>query len=394
MDFHFKKEEEDFRQEVRQFLMEELNPDWIALSSFMIYGEEKLWEGARKMAHKLGQKGWLTLGWPEEYGGVPGAYFKKLILFEEMAYHGAPGVDPFGVKMLAPILLVYGTEEQKRRHLPPIARGEITWCQGFSEPDAGSDLASLRTQATEAADCFTVNGQKVWTTGAHRADWCFLLARSDPESSRHRGISFFLVDMKTPGVTVSPIINILGEHCFNEIFFDTVMISKENLVGEKNRGWYVAMSLEGFERSGIEYCAECRRYLEKLVKFVKEAEENRGDISIKTSDVWRKLSNLTAMVEASRWLAYRVGWLQSKGQEVAYEAAMSKVYGSELMQRIGETWMEVLGPYGQLVPGSKWVPFQGEIEQWCSGNLGRKFGGGTSEIQRNLIATMGLKLPR
>jgi alkylation response protein AidB-like acyl-CoA dehydrogenase len=393
MDFHFTEEEEDFRQEVRQFLREELDPDWVAPSNFAIFGDDGLWAAAQKMAQKLSEKGWLTLGWPEAYGGKPGSQFKKLILFEEMAYHGAPGVDPFGVKMLAPILLAYGTEEQKRRHLPPIAQGKLMWCQGFSEPDAGSDLAALRTAAKETDDCFIVNGQKVWTSGGHRADWSFFLARTDPDAARHRGISFFLVDMKTPGITVSPLINILGEHCFNEIYFDDVRIPKENLVGEKNKGWYVAMSLEGFERSMIEYSAECRRYFERFVQFLKEADDHRKDL-IKKSDIRRRLAKLAAMIEAARWLAYRVAWQQSKGGEVAYEAALSKVYGSELMQHMGQVCLDILGLYGQLIPGSKWAPLKGEIERWYVGNLGRTIGGGTSEIQRNLIATIGLKLPR
>ena len=394
MDFRFTKEEEEFRQEVRRFLKQELRPDWVAPSTFHVFGDDRLWSGFLSMARKLGEKGWLTLGWPEEYGGKPGSYLKKLILFEELAYHGASGVDMFGVKMLAPILINLGSEEQKRRHLPPIARGEAVWCQGFSEPDAGSDLASLRTQAREEGEYFIVNGQKIWTSGAHRADWCFLLARSDPQSTRHRGISFLLLDMKTPGVSVSPVINILGEHCFNEIFFDNVRIPKENLVGEKNRGWYVAMSIESFERSGIEYNAECRRYLERLVEFVKNPDKDGSHVPVARPDLWQKLAELTVRAEVGRWLTYRVAWLQSKGQDVSCEAAMSKVYGTELMQRVGRMWMEVLGLYGQLVAGSKWAPFHGEIEKWSTGNLGRKFGGGTSEIQRNIIATMGLRLPR
>ena len=393
MDFRFTIEEEDFRQEVRQFLKEELQPDWVAPSNFAIFGDDGLWAAAKKMAQKLSEKGWLTLGWPEAYGGKPGSHFKKLILFEEMAYHGAPGIDPFGLKMLAPILLAYGTEEQKRRYLPPIAQGKSTWCQGFSEPDAGSDLASLRTVAEETVDCFIVNGQKVWTSGAHRADWCFFLARTDPDGTRHRGISFFLVDMKTPGISVSPLIDILGEHCFNEIYFDEVRIPKENLVGEKNRGWYVAMSLEGFERSMIEYSAECQRYFDMFVQFMKEVDHHRNG-SVKRSDICRKLAKLIPMIEAARWLAYRVAWQQSKGEQVAYEAAMSKVYGSELMQHMGQVWLDILGLYGQLVPGSKWAPLQGNIGRWYFGNLGRTIGGGTSEIQRNLIAMIGLKLPR
>ena len=393
MDFQFTEEEESFRQDVRQFLKKELRPDWVAPSIFHIYGDDRIWEGHREMAHKLAQKGWLTLGWPEEYEGTPGSHFKRVILYEEMAYHGAPGVDPFGVKMLAPILLAHGTEEQKREHLPGIAKGEVMWCQLFSEPDAGSDLASLRTTAVEKNDHFIVNGQKVWTTGAHRADWGFLLARTDPKLARHRGISFLLLDMKTPGVTVRPLTNILGEHCFNEVYFDDVKVPKKNLVGQKNQGWYIAMSLENFERSGIEHFAECRRFLERLVRFVKEARSETG-FTVSLSEAERELAELTVELEVGRWLAYRVAWLQSRGQEVTSEAAMSKLYGSELMQRIGRAGMRILGLYGQLVPGSNWALLKGDIEKWFVGNLGRTIGGGTSEIQRNIIALRGLGLPK
>jgi alkylation response protein AidB-like acyl-CoA dehydrogenase len=393
MDFRFTVEEEDFRKEVQQFLQKELNPEWVTCSNFQIFGNDKLWLAYKTMARKLAQKGWLTIDWPEQYGGKPGSKLKKMILLEEMIYHGAPGIDPFGLKMLAPILMVYGTEEQKKRHLIPIANGEVTWCQAFTEPEAGSDLASLRTQAKEDGDHFILNGQKVWITSAHRADWAFTLARTDPQTTRHTGLSFFLVDMKTPGVTVRPLINIIGEHSFNEIFFDDVKVPKTNMVGEKNKGWYVTMSLEGFERSGIEHSAESRRFLERLIKLVNEIKDNE-QFQIDQIDARNKLAELAVDVEVGRWLAYRVAWLQSKGQEVAYEAAASKVFNSELMQRIGIVGMQIAGLYGQLIPGSNWALLNGDIEKWYVSNLGRSLGGGTSEIQRNLIAQRGLGLPR
>jgi alkylation response protein AidB-like acyl-CoA dehydrogenase len=357
----------------------------------MVFGDDKLWAGFQEITRKLAKKGWLALGWPEEYGGQSGSYLKKVILIEEMTYFGVAGIDPFGVKMLAPILLAHGNKEQKAKHLPPIARGETQWCQCFSEPDAGSDLASLKTRAKDEGDHFVVNGQKVWTSGAHRSTWGFLLARTDTQESRHRGLTFLLVDLKTPGITVRPLTNILGESCFNEVYFDNVRVPKENMVGEKNKGWYVAMSLESFERSGIEHYAECRRYLDKLITAVKD---DLIPISIPLSDARQRLTQLAVETEINRWIAYRVAWMQSQRHEVACEAAMSKLYGSELMQRIGRLGMQILGPYGQLLEGTKWAPLKGDLEKWYIGNLGRTIGGGTSEIQRTIIAMRGLDLPR
>lgn len=390
MEFVFTSEEEAFRQEVREFLATELRPEDVAASTFLFFGDDRLWDAYLKMTKKLAAKGWLALGWPEKYGGSSGSYFRKVILFEEIAYKGAPGIDPFGVKMLAPILLAKGTEEQKMKHLPAIAKGETTWCQCFSEPDAGSDLASLKTVAKEDGDYFLLDGQKVWTTGAHRADWAIVLARTNQELSRHRGISFFMVDMKTPGIDVRPLTNILGERCFNEVYFDAVKIPKENMIGQKDRGWYVAMSLEGYERSGIEHAAECRRYLDRLIAFVNDPQNEN---IIDKQDAIDRLSKLVVRVDVCRWLAYRVAWLQKTGSEVSYEASMSKVFGSELMQDIGQVAMELLGLYAPLTPESKWAPLYGDIEKWFVGNLGRTIGGGTSEIQRNVIATRGLGLP-
>ena len=288
--------------------------------------------------------------WPKEYGGQGASPILSLIFNEEMSYHGAPGRDAFGARMLGPTLMLYGTEEQKRSFLPPVARGEVQWCQGYSEPQAGSDLASLSTRADDKGDYFLVNGSKVWTSLAHRADWMMVLVRTDIEAPKHRGISFLLVDMKSPGVEVRPIMNMAGTHEFNEVFFDDVQVPKGNLVGEKDRGWYVAVTLLDFERSGIEYAASSRRLLDDLWAFMKDS---KGGASQRGDQEW--ISELLAQryveTEVARLIAYRVAWMQSQGIVPNREASMSKVFGSENFQRVADTGMKVLGQYGLLVAG-------------------------------------------
>ncbi len=256
---------------MRGFLAQELPPGWVGFRGLGERGEtpEEI-ALFKEMARKLGRKGWLSLAWPTEFGGAGASHMAQLILEEEMHYHRAPGKDIFGTGMLAPTLIQHGTPEQQARHLSGIARGEVFWCQGFSEPGAGSDLASLSTRAVDKGDHFVVSGQKVWSSGAHKADWCFFLARTDPDAPKHRGISFLLVDMKSPGITVRPLINMVNMHSFNELFFDEVKVPRENLVGEVNGGWYVAMTTLNFERSGIIWFAGGRRTREDLVRLVNE----------------------------------------------------------------------------------------------------------------------------
>ena len=273
MDFSFSAEDEGFRRELGEFLRRELPPDWEGGGR---WPEEADWEVTCEMRKKLAQRGWLTMHWPREYGGQGATPIRSTIFNEEMSYNRAPGRDIFGVRMLAPTLMIYGTEAQKRAFLPPIARGEVQWCQGYSEPGSGSDLASLQTKAVSDGDDYLIDGSKIWTTLAHRADWIMLLARTDPDAPKHKGISFMLVDMRSPGVSVQPVYNMTGGHDFNEVLFDNVRVPKSNLVGEENQGWYVAVTLLDFERSGIDYSATSRRLLGDLVDFVRNARGN-GD---------------------------------------------------------------------------------------------------------------------
>ena len=276
MDFKFSTEEETFQNDVNGFLKQELPSDWTGETAYA--SSDDGWDFNLKMKKKLAEKGWLTLGWPKEYGGMEASIMSQVLFNEQMAYNRAPGIDIWGIKMLAPTLMVHGTEEQKQRFLPPVANGEVQWCQGYSEPGSGSDLASLQTRAEVDGDEYVVNGTKIWTSNGHRADWIILLARTDTDAPKHRGITMLLVDMKTPGISVNPIVNMAGMHEFNQVFFDNVRVPKRNLVGEENRGWYVGATLLDFERSGVQYSAEARRTIDDLVGFIKDNPSSNFDL--------------------------------------------------------------------------------------------------------------------
>ena len=275
---------------------------------------------------------------------------KMAIFAEEMMYHEAPGKDGSGVGLLAPAVMRHGTPEQKRKYLPPIAKGEVTWAQGFSEPESGSDLASLRTRAVKDGDDYLITGQKIWSSGAHLADWMFVLARTDPDAPKHRGITYFLVDMKTPGITVRPIINMVGDHHFNEEYFDNVRVPAENIVGELNRGWYAAMTTLNSEREGTTYTARARKPLDMLIELMKQARANGCELTV--SDTLRhRLAERLLETEVSRLLAYRIAWMVDQGLEPQHEASISKLISSELLMRVANTGMQVLGLMGQLAEG-------------------------------------------
>ena len=394
MDFRFSEEAEKFRSEVQGFIKEELPSDWIGMGSTggLEAETDEEWEFCSSMKRKLGAMGWLSLAWPEEYGGQ-GDLIKQFILNEEMFYNEAPGVDFPGACMLAPVLMRHGTDDQKKAFLPSIARGEATWCQGFSEPGAGSDLAALSTRAKEEEDCFVIEGQKVWTSNAHRADRCFFIARTDPTVPKHKGISFFLLDMKTPNITIRPLQDIVGGRFFNEVFFDNVRVPKENLVGQRNQGWEVTMSTLGFERSGVHRLSSARRSVAHLVEYMMET-KGEGLTSAQIVMFRQKLAELYLEGELGRLLAMRVAWVQSQGKVVEHEASMSRVFGCELLQRVSNTGMQLLGLYGQLKEGSKWARLRGRLASDYLGNVAATVGAGTSEIQRNVIALRGLGLPR
>ena len=389
MDFEFSNEELSFRNELSAWLKDELanRPQEGGNDA------DAEWAFGLEMRKKLADKGWLTMAWPEEYGGQGVSHMMQVVFAEEMSYTRAPGRDVFGTRMMAPTLMIHGTEEQKREFLPPVSKGEVQWCQGYSEPESGSDLASLQTRAVEDGDDFIINGTKIWTSSAHRADHIMVLTRTDPDAPKHRGISFLLCDMNTPGLTVNPIINMAGDHGFNMVTFDNVRVPKKNLVGEQNRGWYVGATLLDFERSGVDYSAGGRRVLEELITYAKDNDQN-GSLIASNPIMRNRLADLAIEVDVSRLISYNIAWMQGEGLVPNKESSMGKVVGTELQQHLSETGMQMLGLHGQLEPGSKYAPMQGRIEHMHLTNVSETIQAGTSEIQRNIIATRGLGLPR
>lgn len=395
MEFRFTAEEEAFRREVREFLRAELPADWAATEGAGALGEggEERWDFLREFQKKLARRGWLTLGWPTEHGGMGASHMMQVIYNEEMTYYRAPVQIGVGPDRLGPTVILYGTDQQKAQHLPGIVNAETVWCQGFSEPAAGSDLASLQTRAVADGDSFVIKGQKIWTSLAHRADWCIVLARTDPDAPKHKGISYLLVDMKTPGIEVRPLVDLMNRHTFNELFFDNVRVPRGGLVGELNRGWYVAAATLDFERSGINRVVAGYRLYEELVEHAARIKRN-GRPLIAEVPVRTKLAEIGIEFTIGRLLAYRVAWMQSTGQIPNAEASMSKMYGSELQQRLATAGVTILGLAGQLGPGSDRAPLGGRIEQYHLLASALTVAAGTSEIQRGIIAGRGLGLPR
>ncbi|MBI2918065.1 MAG: acyl-CoA dehydrogenase family protein [Chloroflexi bacterium] len=388
MDFGLSPQEESFREAVRAFLRAELPAGWQGpVDTASDAADDDLWAISLEMRRKLAARGWLSLAWPRQYGGLGASHLQQIVFDEGMAYHRAPGLDIIGGRMVGPALMEYGTEEQKRAHLGAICRGEVTWCQGFTEPDAGSDLASLQTRAEPQGDGFVITGQKVYTGRAHRAQWCALLARTNPQAPKHKGISYFLVDMSSPGVVVRPLVDMMGRHFFNQLTFDGVWVPRSCLVGEQDQGWYAAVATLNFERTGIDYSASARRTLEDIAAYTQTLRPRLSEVRR------RQLADRAVETQVSRWLAYRVGWLQAKGLIPSYEASMSKAFGSELLQRLAATAMGILGPYAVLA-GSRWAPLGGWLSQFSLRSISATIPGGTTEVQRNIIATRGLGLPR
>ena len=387
MHFTFTPDESAFQRDLRAFLKAELPPDWKGADED---GRTDDVELERHIRQGLIDRNWLTMAWPRQYGGQDASNVKSAIFAEEMAYHEAPGKDNWGIGMLAPAIMQHGTPDQKRKYLPPIARGETTWCQGFSEPESGSDLASLQTRAVKDGDDYLITGQKIWSSEAHRSDWMFLLARTDPDAPKHRGITFFLVDLKTPGITIRPIINMVGDHHFNEEYFDNVRVPSENVIGEVNRGWYVAMTTLNFERDGTTYTAKARKPLDLLINLLKtDAPDKTLSPTLR-----HRLAERVLETEVSRLLAYRIAWMADHGLEPQQEASISKLFSTELLLRVANTGMQALGLMGQLVEDSKWAPLRGRFRKLYLWSISEVIGGGTSEVQRNIIATRGLGLPR
>lgn len=392
MDLTFSKEQEAWRQEVRAFFKAE-PPE-----KFPTQGVDLGWgfgAWSYQFARRMGEKGWISLCWPEEFGGKARPIVDRLILWEEIAYHKAPGGAIFSSMGYADAFLERGSPRLKEELLPGLARGEINTWMALSEPDAGTDLLALQTRAEEDGDSYILNGGKIWSSNAHLADYGFVLAITDRDAPRGRGLSSFVVDKRAPGVTIEPLYTLAGEHYHNQVFFDNVRVHRDYLVGEKNRGLaqiFTSLDIDRFwGRWGKP--ALMKRILEELVEYARQTKRN-GKSLLDDCLVRHQLADVAIQTEVTRMLCYWAAGKVINGQQLEQEASLSKLLADESWQRVLRIGMQLLGLYGQLEPDSKWVPLLGTIERYYLHSVGHTLAGGTSEIIRNTIATRGLGLPR
>ena len=385
-----------FRTEVRDFLKSDFEPRRAKISEEVreARGIEPDTPGTQEWLKRLAQQGWIAPAWPKEYGGGGLSVLQQFIYNQEMAEARAPRADGITTGFVGPTIITLGTDEQKAQHLPPILSSEASWCQGYSEPGSGSDLASVQTRAVKDGDDYVINGQKIWTSRAHLADWMIMLARTDPDAPKHKGITYFIVDMHAPGVEVRPLVNMASTHEFNEVFFEDVRVPSSNVIGEVNRGWYGAVTTLDFERSSIGSAVGMRQSVEEVISFAKENTGNGVSSLGRDSATRNALAERYIEVQTATLISYRIISMQSRGLIPNYEASMAKLYAMELNQRIAATGMKVLGLYGQMARGEAMAPKRGRFEYNYLRSVANTIEGGTSEIQRNIIATRGLGLPR
>ncbi len=384
MDFNFSPEDETFRQELRSWLEANRPADEP--------GDE--WQRRLGWHRKMHAAGWVGIGWPREYGGRGATMMQQVIYNREMARAKTPQlVNMLGIGLVGPTLIHWGTPEQKQRFVAKILSAEEIWCQGYSEPNAGSDVASLQARAVEEGDYFVVNGQKVWTTDAHRADWCIMLCRTDPAAPKHRGISYLLVDMHSPGVTVRPLVQITGDSGFNEMFFEDVKVPKHNLIGEKNQGWQVAITTLMFERASIGGGLSMIDQVRELVALAKAVRRD-GGTAWEDSSVRQKLAQFACEAEALKYTDYRQLTRRLKGIPPGPEGSVLKLNSSELNLRMNAFAMELLGPYSQLAEKAPLAIDHGKWSYRMLASRALTIAGGTSEIQRNIIGERVLGLPK
>ena len=398
MDFKDSPEEAAFRAEVRSFIETECPPELKSVGrggggGFAAFGGEFA-DVMRTWRRKLASRGWIAPAWPKEYGGAGMTAFEQFIFNMELAEARVPGGSGgIAIGMAGPTIIVHGTEEQKQENLPGILSGEVQWCQLWSEPGAGSDLASLQTRAERDGHEYVINGQKIWTSGAQSAHKGIMLARTNPDAPKHRGITFFILDMKSPGITISPLVQMTGQAGFNQVFFDNVRIPARNVVGEVDRGWYVNTTTLDFERSSIGSAVGTKNTVADLAGFAREAVKDGVSMLRRNPMVRLELADRMVEAQMALMLSFRVAHLQNKGMVPNHEASMGKLFSSELSQRIARTQMKIIGLYGLLTGGER-APNRGRYATGYLGAVSSTIAGGTSEIQRNIIAQRGLGLPR
>ncbi|HKV55427.1 MAG TPA: acyl-CoA dehydrogenase [Candidatus Binataceae bacterium] len=394
MDLSFSPDEERFRERVQKFLRDNLPPGWGQAGSRP--AGMSVVEFLRDWQHRLNDNGFLGMAWPKEYGGQGSSQIEMAIFNEEVARVRAPGpLNVLGLSMAGPTIITHGTDEQKKRYLPKILSGEEIWCQGFSEPNAGSDVASIKTRAELKGDEFVVNGQKVWTTLGHISDMCMLLVRTDPDAPKHRGMSYLLVEMRTPGVTVKPLRQMTGEAEFNEMFFDDVHVPRKNLLGPLNEGWRVATTTLMNER-GTSALAAVMRYrivFDEIVDLAR-ATVRGGRPATQDPVIRQQLAQFYVDLEMMRFTAYRTFSKILKGGDPGPVGSISKLAWSELNQRMMELVMTLEGPASQLMRGSSHAVQSGRWQHHFLRSRANTIEAGTSEIQRNIIAERVLGLPK
>src|SRR5262245_10475549 len=391
MDFDFTPEQEGFRKEVRQWLERNLPDDLRGRAFAASRADADEVRRLRAWQKKMYEAGYVGVDWPREFGGRGASIVEVIILYQEMARAESPQiVNRGGVSMLGPTLMKHGTPAQQKRFLSRILSADDLWCQGFSEPNAGSDLANLQTHAVRDGDHYVVNGQKVWTSMGHVADWCFVLVRTDPDAPKHKGLSFLLMDMKSPGVTIRPLRQITGEAEFNEMFLDNVRIPVENLVAKPNEGWGVALTTLAYERDVLTFIRHIslRNALHRLVKLVRERDRATDPV------VRQQVASLWIGEQALQLNAYRSLTRILRCGQPGPEGSTSKLFWSHLDQELARLGTEVIGPYPQTAHGWPWAPDEGQWEFYELLARGSGIRAGTTEILRNILGERVLGLPK
>jgi alkylation response protein AidB-like acyl-CoA dehydrogenase len=387
-------EDEAFRDEIRAFLDANLPPKW-GTSGFKAWSTEREQVAfVQNWQHELNRARLAAISWPEEFGGRDATPMQQIVYAQEMSHRSAPdGVNKGAISRGGPIIIQFGTDWQRERFLLKMLSGEEVWCQGFSEPDAGSDLASLKTRAVLEGDEYAITGQKIWTTRAHLSDWCFLLARTDPDAPKHRGITYFLVDMKSPGVTVRPLKQITGRSEFNEVFFDEVHVPRTQVVGEPNRGWQVATTFLNYERASLGDTTRLELRLQRVTRLAMDTVID-GRRRLDDPIIRDKLVRFAARVEALRQMGWNTTVSSLLGAAPGPESAFVKMLWSETDQGLADLAMDIAGAYGVLTAGSPHAIKGGNVPLSYLIMRAATIGGGTSEVQRNIIGERVLGLPK
>ncbi len=394
MDFSFSPQEETFRQEFRSWLEANIPRDWRDDGELHDPDSKEEFERRRAWHRKLYDGGWMCIHWPEEYGGRGASLIEQVIYHEELDRAKAPPTVNFqGIARVGPTLMQWGTPEQKQRFIPRIPPAEEIWCQGLSEPNHGSDLAAVETRAIDQGDHFLVNGAKVWTSNAHHADYTTLLCRTDPDVPKHKGLSYLLVDMKSPGITVRPLVQITGEHGFNQVFFEDVQVPMANLVGEKNRGWMVAITNMMFERTIHGGRTDMMVEVEQLMNLAKQVERH-GQPAWQDSYVRQRIAGFACEASALKYTSFRQLTRQLQGQPPGPEGSMMKLGTSTLNHRMQEFAMELLGPYSQFEYQADQAIDRGKWSHRMLAARRSTIAAGTNEIQHNIIGERVLGLPK